>query len=181
MRAATMPQRFEEALQAVGRTVRRRGSAADKAMLDKVAATRATFASWCAELADAPGSPSLNHNDLHDANVFAPEGRLLFFDFGDAVASSPLAALRIPLEGYARRLGTDAADPRVRAVADAALEVWSDLAPRSQLRAALPAAWRLAALGRAESWHRILSTVPERFVDEDYRGADADWLAAAAL
>lgn len=122
---------------------------------------------------------ALNHNDLHDANVFAAERRLLFFDFGDAVASSPLAALRIPLEGYARRLGTNAGDPRVLAAADAALEVWSDLAPMPQLRAALPAAWRVAALCRAESWHRILSSVPERFVDEDYRDADADWLAEA--
>ncbi|REJ07867.1 hypothetical protein DY023_02565 [Microbacterium bovistercoris] len=133
------------------------------------------------ELASLGLPLALNHNDLHDANVFAPEGRLRFFDFGDSVASSPLAALRIPLEGYARRLGTDVADARVRAAADAALEVWSDLAPMSQLRASLPAAWRIAALGRAESWHRILSTVPERFVEEDYHGADADWLAEAAV
>ena len=39
-------------------------------------------------------------------------------------------------------------------MADAALEVWSDLAPMAELRAALPAALQLGRLGRVESWVR---------------------------
>ncbi|MGN8026741.1 phosphotransferase [Microbacterium sp. 22242] len=123
---------------------------------------------------------ALQHNDLHDANVFVSEGRIRFFDFGDAVVSSPLAALRFPTESAAAALGTSIDDPRVRRPLDEALEVWSDLAPLPQLHAALPAVWRLAALARAESWHRILASMPSRYVDEQFREADAEWLAEAA-
>ncbi|MFS2279845.1 hypothetical protein V2S04_03355 [Microbacterium sp. OR21] len=124
---------------------------------------------------------ALNHNDLHDANAFVGEHGARFFDFGDAVASSPLAALRIPLAVYANSIHASESDPRVLAIADAALEVWSDLAPMAELRAALPAAHRLAAVARAESWHRVLESVPEEFMDDDHRGADAEWLAESAL
>lgn len=124
---------------------------------------------------------TLDHNDLHDANAFVGEQGARFFDFGDAVASSPLAALRVPLAVYARSIDASENDPRVLAIADAALEVWSDLAPMAELRAALPAANRLAAVARAESWHRILESVPEEFVAEEYRRADAEWLAESAL
>ncbi|QMU96212.1 hypothetical protein FVO59_02570 [Microbacterium esteraromaticum] len=124
---------------------------------------------------------ALDHNDLHDANAFVGDHGARFFDFGDAVASSPLAVLRIPLAVYARSIHASENDPRVLAIADAALEVWSDLAPMAELRAALPAANRLAAVARAESWHRILESVPEEFVAEDYRRADAEWLAESAL
>lgn len=124
---------------------------------------------------------ALNHNDLHDANAFVGEHGARFFDFGDAVASSPLTALRIPMGVYARSLHTSENDPRVLALADSALEVWSDLVPMAELRAALPAAHRLAAVARAESWHRVLTAVPAEFVADDYVGADADWLAESAL
>lgn len=124
---------------------------------------------------------ALDHNDLHDANAFVGDHGARFFDFGDAVATSPLAALRIPLAVYAHSIGASESDPRVLRVADAALEVWSDLAPMAELRAALPAAHRLAAVARAESWHRVLESIPVGFVDEEFRGADAEWLAESAL
>lgn len=123
---------------------------------------------------------TLNHNDLHDANAFASGGRVTFFDFGDAVASSPLCALRVPLDACADAWGTTSSDRRVRRVRDAALEVWSDIAPVAELRAAMPRARRLAALARAESWHRVLESVPASDVGADRRHADAAWLAEAA-
>lgn len=124
---------------------------------------------------------ALDHNDLHDANAFVGDHGARFFDFGDAVASSPLAALRVPLAVYANSIHASESDPRVLAIADAALEVWSDLAPMAELRAALTAANRLAAVARAESWHRILESVPGEFVADDHSGADAEWLAESAL
>lgn len=47
----------------------------------------------------------------------------------------------------------------LRAVADAALDVWSDLAPMSELRAAVPAALQLGRLSRIESWVRCLASM----------------------
>ncbi|MGB3730474.1 hypothetical protein [Microbacterium sp.] len=122
---------------------------------------------------------ALNHNDLHDANAFLVDGRARFFDFGDSVASSPLTALRIPLAVYARSIDTTEDDPRVLRLADAALEVWSDLVPLDALRSALPDAHRLAAVARAATWHRVITSMPIEFVPDDYCGADADWLAEA--
>lgn len=132
------------------------------------------------ELASLGLPLALQHNDLHDANVFAAGDRLRFFDFGDAMVSSPLAALRIPVESAAAALGCSIDDPWIRGSIDEGLEVWSDLVPLPRLRAALPAAWCLAALARAESWHRVLASMPARFINAPFREADAEWLAQAA-
>jgi Ser/Thr protein kinase RdoA (MazF antagonist) len=109
---------------------------------------------WAEQVA-ALGLPlTLNHNDLHENNVFDVAGRLRFFDFGDALLTEPLGVLLIPLNVLGERLGADGDDRRLWRVADAALEVWSDLAPVAELRAALPAALQLGRLGRVESWVR---------------------------
>jgi Ser/Thr protein kinase RdoA (MazF antagonist) len=97
---------------------------------------------------------TLNHNDLHENNVFDVDGRLRFFDFGDALVTEPLGVLLIPLNILGGRLEADSDDPRLWRVADAALEVWSDLVPAAELRAALPAALQLGRLGRVETWVR---------------------------
>jgi hypothetical protein len=109
---------------------------------------------WAEQVA-ALGLPlTLNHNDLHEDNVFDVDGRLLFFDFGDALVTEPLGVLLIPLNILGGKLEADGDDPRLWRVAEAALEVWSDLAPMAELRAALPAALQLARCGRVESWVR---------------------------
>jgi hypothetical protein len=116
---------------------------------------------WAEEVA-ALGLPlTLNHNDLHENNVFDVEGRLLFFDFGDALVTEPLGILLIPLNILGEKLAADGDDPRLWRVADAALEVWSDLVPARELRTALPAALQLGRLGRVESWVRCLPSLSD--------------------
>lgn len=118
---------------------------------------------------------SLVHNDLHPSNVGLDDGTLRFFDFGDAVVGDPLANLLIPLYGVQRELGAAPDDPRLWRIADAALEVWSDLAPVAALRAALPASLQLARLARVESWRRCVATMS---TDEraDWGSVPARWL-----
>jgi hypothetical protein len=109
---------------------------------------------WAEQVA-ALGLPmTLNHNDLHENNVFDVDGRLRFFDFGDALVTEPLGVLLIPLNILGEKLEADGDDPRLWRVVDAALEIWSDLVPAVELRAALPAALQLGRLGRVESWVR---------------------------
>ena len=109
---------------------------------------------WAEQVA-ALGLPlTLNHNDLHENNVFDLDGRLLFFDFGDALVTEPLGVLLVPLNVLGEKLAAGPDDPRLWRVVDAALEVWSDLVPLSDLRDALPAALQLGRLGRVESWVR---------------------------
>ena len=93
---------------------------------------------------------TLHHNDLHTFNVFEVDGRMRFFDFGDAMLSEPLgrahgAARRgRPAPRADRRRPTD---PRARRRRTRGLE--RPVAPLSELRAALPAALRLARLAAA--------------------------------
>lgn len=135
---------------------------------------------WAGQV-DALGLPdSLVHNDLHAYNVFDTEAGLWFFDFGDALVMHPLAALLIPLNVLAHRLEAPGGDARLWTVADAALEVWSDVVPLSELRAALPAAVQLGRLGRVESWLRVSATMTSEELDE-YGDAAAFWLDTLRL
>jgi hypothetical protein len=132
---------------------------------------------WAATL-DALGLPdTLVHNDLHAHNVFATPKGMRFFDFGDAVLGHPLTALFIPLNVLANRLRAGPDDRRLHRVADAGLEVWSDLAGAADLRAALPSALRLGRLARAESWLRVTATMTAGEL-ADYGDAATWWLGA---
>lgn len=125
---------------------------------------------------------SLNHDDLNGGNVFVERGeqlRVRFFDLGDALVTEPMGALHVPLASYADLLGAPVTDPRVQRLVEVWVEVWDDLAPAAELRATLPAALRLARLGRHEVWWRVMEPVlPE---DVGPHGAQAaSWLASLA-
>ena len=74
---------------------------------DTVAAVTATLPAvrrW-AEQVVALGLPlTLDHNDLHENNVFHVGDDLRFFDFGDALLTEPLGVLLIPLDILGGRL-----------------------------------------------------------------------------
>jgi hypothetical protein len=118
---------------------------------------------------------TLNHSDLHEHNVFAVDGSLRFFDFGDAVVSEPLSVLLTTLRVLRYVLDCATDDPRLAAVSDAALDVWSDLAPVGAMRAALPAALQLGKVARSESWARCWPSVTDE-EDVEFGGHATGWL-----
>jgi len=136
MRAAIMPARFDEALDAVSRYVDRHGAAAERNMFAQVSGLRAPFGRWCERLAAAPGAPSLDHNDLHPHNIFATgmsgTGTAKFYDWGDSVVAHPFASMLVALD-YLREFLDDPDGSSVLRARDAYLEVFSDLAPRADL------------------------------------------------
>ncbi|MFC5730797.1 MULTISPECIES: aminoglycoside phosphotransferase family protein [Nocardioides] len=136
-----------------------------------------TIGRWADEVEELGLPLTLLHNDLHTSNVVANDSTLRFFDFGDAVVGDPLGNLLVPLDAVRREIGAGPDDPRLWRIADAALEVWSDLVPSSALRAALPAALQLARLARVESWRRCVATMSpaER---SGYGSAPARWLGS---
>ena len=57
------------------------------------------YAERC-ELLAAFGIPeTIQHDDLHDGNVFVRDGRNLFFDWGDSCVSHPFHTLVVTLRG----------------------------------------------------------------------------------
>lgn len=147
----------------------------EPAMAARLQALLPSVERW-ADLVDEVDLPfTLVHNDLHHSNVVLADGATRFFDFGDAVLSEPLGNLLVPLDTARDELRASPDDPRLWRIADAALEVWSDVVPVAALRAALPSALQLARLARVESWRRCVATMTadQRAV---WGSAPAAWL-----
>ncbi len=127
--------------------------------LERVAALRADVASWCDQLAGAPGASSLDHNDLHPWNIFLSDAdgnsRARFYDWGDSVVAHPFASMLVALgymQGHALKVSVD--DPQILRLRDSYLDVFSDLAPRAELVEALELACRVGKIARALTWNR---------------------------
>lgn len=137
-----------------------------------VRAARADLVAWCAEL-DAGGvAPTLQHDDLHDANVLIGDG-YRFFDWGDAAIAHPFGSLLVCLRSVAHR-----ADPGRVALArlrDAYLDGWTDLLDLPALRRQATLAMRVACIGRALAWRRALDGAPTPGRAE-WREAVPGWL-----
>jgi hypothetical protein len=86
MRLATLPQAFERLLDRIGAEPRFRAAAP-------------AVASLCEELASYRIPETLQHDDLHDGQVFVRDGRHLVLDWADACVSHPFFTLSVTLEG----------------------------------------------------------------------------------
>lgn len=134
-------------------------------------------AAWADRVTELGLPLTLCHNDLHGHNVFDVRGELRFFDFADAMVTEPLAALLVPLNVLAHRLGLPPDAPELARVADAGLEVWSEYAPMAELRAILPAALQLARLARTEAWVRCTAPMNDAELAE-WGDSAAYWLGS---
>ncbi|HZB47830.1 MAG TPA: hypothetical protein VE547_01940 [Mycobacteriales bacterium] len=134
------------------------------AQRDRVRAALPALAAAGRELAAGPVPAAFDQADLFPRNVFLPRpgGPYRFFDFADAVWAHPFGSLvmlvveclhrwRIPAGDT-----VDCRDPRVRAVLDAYLGCWTDLAPLPELRRLAECALRIAPLHRSAAWLGIL-------------------------
>lgn len=101
-----------------------------------------------AELASYGLPETLQHDDLHDGQVFVADGRNLVLDWGDAVVSHPFFTLSVTLEGVLAWGLDDVEDSE-----DTGPYVETYLAryapDRPDLRAAVPPALRLGWVCRA--------------------------------
>lgn len=85
-RLATLPAAYERLMDEIGAEQRYRDA------LPMVG-------DLCAELADFGLPELLQHDDLHDGQVFVRDGRYLLLDWGDACISHPFFTLSVTLEG----------------------------------------------------------------------------------
>jgi hypothetical protein len=105
---------------------------------------------------------TIQHDDLHDGQVFVDDGRLRLVDWGDSCVSHPFHTLTVTLRAIAWRHGLEPGSEPLLRLRDAYLE------PFGAPPAAAGLAYRTGTLARALAWHRYLAaTAPGERDPED--------------
>ncbi|MEV6811171.1 phosphotransferase [Micromonospora sp. NPDC051296] len=141
---------------------------------DRLRALLPAYADRCRWLAESGILPSIQHDDLHDGNVFVAATGHRFFDWGDASVAHPFGTLLVTLRSVAHVTGRDATDPALDRLRDAYLEPWTDGRDRAALRQLAEVAAGVTMVSRSLSWRRALATSdPAR---AEYAAAVPGWL-----
>ena len=105
---------------------------------------------------------TIQHDDLHDGQVFVRDGDVRILDWGDSCVSHPFHTLTVTLRALAWRHGIEPGSAQLLRLRDAYLEPFEAPATAADL------AYRTGTLGRALAWHRYVSaaTPDERDPDD---------------
>jgi len=133
----------------------------------RLAALAPRIEAECRELAEYALPETIQHDDLHDGQVFVRDGRFLFFDWGDACVSHPFYTLVVTLAVLAYRLELDHDAPELDRFRDAYLEPWTRFRPRRELEQAYPLAYRLGVLCRGLTWRSVVAVLPRPLRDDE--------------
>jgi hypothetical protein len=125
--------------------------------LEDLAAALPAFEAACRELAGHGIPETIQHDDLHDGQVFLQHERYLILDWGDSCVSHPFHTLVVTLRSIAYKLGLEPGARELQRLRDAYLEPWTRFAPAPELQAAFALAYRIGTVGRALAWHRYVS------------------------
>jgi hypothetical protein len=129
-------------------------------MLERLPAVEAI-----AEQVTAHGiAETLQHDDLHDGQVYVSDGRYRIFDWGDSCVSHPFHTLTVTLRAAAWKLGLEPGGPELRRIRDAYLEPFG---PPSELAPIADVAYRTGTLARALAWHRYLAARETRDPEDE--------------
>ena len=127
----------------------------------------------CAELGSTDIAPTLQHDDLHDNNVFDRD--TVVFDWGDAVVGHPFGTLVAALRSVAHHQEVRYDDPLLVRLADGYTEHWTDVADRATLRRQAGLAIRVGGLSRAKAWARALMGA-DVAAQQEWGDSVAGWL-----
>jgi len=108
---------------------------------------------------------TIQHDDLHDGQVFVKDGRYRILDWGDACVSHPFLSMSVVERSVAYTLGLKPGSRELVRLRDIYLEPFTAFASAAKLRAIYPIAIRLGWISRALSWAalvRYLSTNEKR-------------------
>jgi hypothetical protein len=111
-------------------------------------------------LADRAVPASLQHDDLHDGNVFVRDAGYVVFDWGDACVSHPFHTLVVTLRALAYQLGLAPGAPELLRLRDAYLEAWGSFGSRQELLEVAELARRTGTLQRALAWYATVQAMP---------------------
>ena len=135
----------------------------------RVRAILPEYAERCERLAAFGIPETIQHDDLHDGNVFVRDGRNLFFDWGDSCVSHPFHTLVVTLRQMSHKWELPAGGPDILRFRDAYLEAFSAFGTPDELAEAAELAHFTGTAARALNWYRfIYAREPEfRTGDED--------------
>jgi hypothetical protein len=125
------------------------------------------YADRCVRLAAFGIRETLQHDDLHDGNVFVRGSRYLFFDWGDSCVSHPFHSLIVTLRAVAHRLELPPGGPDVLRLRDAYLEPFAGFASQAELVEAADLAHFTGTAARTLAWYRFVYAREPEFRLED--------------
>ncbi len=125
---------------------------------------------------EAAGIPaSIQHDDLHGANILVGPSGDRFFDWGDAVLAHPFSTLTTTFNSIAHHTGRELGDPVFERLRDVYAEAWSDELPPADLQRAVALARLFGCISRSLSWERALTGLEPDEMD-GHGDAVAGWL-----
>ncbi len=159
LRVATLPARYQDLL--------RHDLPLTSSEIGRLVTFASRFAELCSELS-AYGIPeTVQHDDLHEANLYARAQRLRLLDWGDASVSHPFASLVVTFHFLEIINKLPPSDPWFGRLRDAYLEPWG-----RGLVDAFALAIRVGTFAHAFAWTRQRDALaPEARPDFDRRFA----------
>jgi hypothetical protein len=149
LRVATLPMRYEDLLH--------HELPLEDDEIDRLRAFTERFTELCGELAAHAVPETIQHDDLHMANVYAQGEGLRVLDWGDSSISHPFASLVVTfrfLEEITKLPPDDPWFPRLR---DAYLEPWG-----RDLTETFALAFRVGTFAHCIAWMRQRDHLPEK-------------------
>ncbi len=119
------------------------------------------FHQICSDLSAFEIPESLNHGDFHDGNVLLRDGRITFFDWGDASVTHPFVSLRtffVSIE-IGLKLEDYAFTPEMAELLDLYLEPWQQFASKDVLLTAYQVSKPVASIVKALACHKTISNL----------------------
>ena len=109
---------------------------------------------WDRELGIVPDT--IQHDDLHDGQVFVKDGQYRILDWGDACVSHPFFSMSVVERSVAYTLKLKPGSREITRLRDIYLEPFTAVASMAELREIYPTAIRLGWVSRALSWAALI-------------------------
>ena len=130
---------------------------------------KSRFESICTDLSAFGIPESLNHGDFHDGNVLIKDGRITFFDWGDADITHPFVSLRTWFVSMEIALELDDYAPPTLEMTELLhryLEQWQGFASMKELQKAYELSRPVASIITTLKWRHGITQMDESMRDE---------------
>ena len=147
LRLAALPERYDYLL--------RQALPLERDEIERLRGFKSRFTELCDELAAYDVPETIQHDDLHLANVYADGGRLRVLDWGDSSISHPFGSLVVTFRFLEEINGLPPGDPWFARLRDAYLESWGP-----GLAGTFALALRVGAFAHTVAWARQRDHLP---------------------